>query len=146
MSKVIDKAKKLIKIVRKGSLDSNGSEVLDPRPVGIPVGFQKPPSLTEMMQKYVRHELSRRAEADGMESFEEAEDFDVSDEDEWLESDWELVFDPSLKREVNKYEAAYLEAHRKQFDDLLAEEKRKPKKKKKEDGHTASPQDDQGES
>ena len=81
MSKVIDKAKQIVKVIRKAKINEKGEEEGDPRPVNIPIGFQKPPSIHELMQKYVRNEISRRSEEGGFESFEDAEDFDVDDDD-----------------------------------------------------------------
>lgn len=72
--------------------DENGHEVLDPTPVAIPVGFRRPPSLQEMIRQYVRRELSQQAAAEGHETFEEADDFDVGDDYD-PRSPWELDFD-----------------------------------------------------
>lgn len=67
-------------------------EYLDTSPVARPVGFRAPPSLQEMIRMYVRTELSREADRQGHETFEEADDFDVGDDYE-PRSQWELSQD-----------------------------------------------------
>lgn len=62
---------------------NKGMEFPDPTPMSPPIGYKKQPTMVEMMQNMVRGELLRRyAEAEGMESFEEADDFDVDDEND----------------------------------------------------------------
>lgn len=63
--------------------DERGREIPDQTPVEMPIGYRRPLTMEERMQKYIREEMSRRAADDGMESFEEADDFDVEDEDEY---------------------------------------------------------------
>lgn len=75
-------------------LDENGHEVLDPTPVAPPVGFIQQPSMFEHIRNLVRTELSRRAADSGdLESFEEADDFDVGDDYDPT-SPYEQQFDP----------------------------------------------------
>lgn len=62
-------------------LNERGHEVPDATPVAMPVGFRKPESLQDQIQRLVRNELSARAASQGMETFEEADDFDVGDDD-----------------------------------------------------------------
>lgn len=59
----------------------NRFEIPDPVPVAKPVGWQAPPSLQEQIRRLIRTEMSMRAAAEGRETFEEADDFDVPDED-----------------------------------------------------------------
>lgn len=62
-------------------LDDRGRELLDPRPLAPPVGYQKQPSMIEHIRAMVRSEALRQAaEAHGAESFEDADDFDVGDD------------------------------------------------------------------
>lgn len=68
------------KFVQPGYNDA-GQEIPDPRPVEMPIGFQRPPSLQETIQRLVRNELSDVASAGNLESFEEADDFDVEEEE-----------------------------------------------------------------
>lgn len=60
--------------------DSEGREIPDPRPMAVPFGWDRPLTLAEQIKRMVRVELSREAAANELESFEEADDFDV-DED-----------------------------------------------------------------
>lgn len=71
--------------------DEHGREILDPTPVAMPVGFKRPPSLDERIRAFVRTELSRQAAEEGNETFEEADDFDVPDEEESPLSRYELT-------------------------------------------------------
>jgi len=61
-------------------LDDNGHEVPDRTPRSIPVRFKRQTSLIEDVQRFVREELSRQADAQGVESFDEADDFDVGED------------------------------------------------------------------
>ena len=54
-------------------------EYPDPRPVALPVGYDIPPTMTELIQQYVRHEVSQAALEDGQGSFEEEDDFTEED-------------------------------------------------------------------
>lgn len=74
------------------TLDERGYEILDSKPMEIPVGYRRPPSLEERMRAMVRNEISRRAQEVGQETFEEADDFKV-DDDYDPRSPWELNFD-----------------------------------------------------
>lgn len=61
--------------------DYLGREVPDPTPVSVPAGLSRPLSLQEEIKRFMRSEQMRiAAEAEGLETFEEADDFDV-DED-----------------------------------------------------------------
>lgn len=73
-------------------LDSRGYEVLDDTPVSRPVRFSPPPTLQEQIKRFVRVELSRQAEEQGEETFEDADDFDVGDDYD-PKSPWELSAD-----------------------------------------------------
>lgn len=66
-------------------------EYPDPTPVEVPLHFRRPPTLQEQIKAMVRGELSRHAADQGMESFEEADDFDVGDVDELPFSRHELT-------------------------------------------------------
>lgn len=69
--------------------NARGHEVLNSKPAAIPLGFKKPLPVTEMVRRMVQREISRKASARGLESFEEADDFTVGDEPE-LRSPYEL--------------------------------------------------------
>ncbi len=59
---------------------ANG-EPVDDRPVELPVDYVKPATLQEQIQSWIRTELSSQSVEDGGDSEDEADDFDVSDED-----------------------------------------------------------------
>ena len=63
------------------------------------VTHQKPPTLKEELQRYVRYEVSRIGQAEGYESFEEFDDFT---EDE-PEPDWSSEYEMSDMQEEAEY-------------------------------------------
>lgn len=69
-----------------------GYEYPDPTPVEIPVELRKPETMDEKMRRIVREQISVKAQESGLETFEEANDFDVDDgfEDDALFSPYEL--------------------------------------------------------
>lgn len=70
--------------------DEFGREIPDPRPMAVPAGYDRPLSLAEQIKRMVRIELSRSAEAEGLESFEEADDFDVPEDEGDFVSPYEV--------------------------------------------------------
>lgn len=66
------------------ALDERGREVPDPRPVEWPADLRRPLTIQEEIQRFVRVELSKVAAEDGMETFEESDDFVVDDEEEYV--------------------------------------------------------------
>ena len=66
----------------------NGLEYPDPTPVEVPVGFKPPLSLAEEVARLVHNQkLQSDLSAAGADTFEEADDFDIPDED--MSSPWE---------------------------------------------------------
>lgn len=63
-------------------------EIPDPNPLEVPLF--RPLSIHEEIKRFVRSEMSRQAQEQGQESFEEADDFDVGDDDE-IQSPYEMV-------------------------------------------------------
>lgn len=62
-------------------LDDNGHEVLDPAPMYPALKFQNPPSLEEQIKMILQETKIREAiEAEGYETLEEADDFEVGDD------------------------------------------------------------------
>lgn len=101
--------------------DERGHELPDPTPLAPPVGYNPQPSLAETIRRMVRSEkLAMEAEAAGMETFEEADDFDVGDDYDPT-SPYEEVFDPTPARELKKRKA---EAEKKEKEE--AEKKKEP--------------------
>ncbi len=64
--------------------------------MAIPVGYQTPPTMTELIQRYVRLEVSQAASDDGLGTFEEEDDFSLESHDPL----------PLANYEVNEYEMA----------------------------------------
>lgn len=73
--------------------NERGHEILDPTPVEMPVRFQRPPTLQEQIKAFVKRELSEAAEAQGVETFEEADDFDIEDDPIDPTTPWELNYE-----------------------------------------------------
>lgn len=74
-----------------------GSEILSSIPMAPPVGYKRQPTMVEHIRDMVRSErLRQEAEAAGMETFEESEDFDVDEDDPDPHSQWENEFDPPI--------------------------------------------------
>lgn len=58
-----------------------GQELPDPDPIEIPAGFMRPPTLQEQIERCFRGIVSRAAQNSGHETLEEANDFEVDDDD-----------------------------------------------------------------
>lgn len=102
--------------------DAQGREIPDPNPLELPLGFKRPETLAEQVQRLVRNSVSEYARLHGHETFEESEDFDVGDDFD-PSTPYELDFDPVLQRDIapadfrdpekrEYFKKAYLEAER----------------------------------
>ena len=60
---------------------TDGKEYPDQTPVELAVGLDRPLTLREEMKRFIREEIAQRAQLEGAESFDEANDFDIEDED-----------------------------------------------------------------
>lgn len=67
----------------------------DPRPISIPIGMERPESLQEKMRRLIRDEVfnARLTEA-GIETFDEADDFNIPDDPIDPGTPYEENFDP----------------------------------------------------
>lgn len=97
-------------------------EYVDPTPTTAAVKFQRPPTLAEQIARYMGAH-HRWQEQQRLETPEEADDLEVSDDDV-IESPHELVYDEELNREVPRYEKMLLDRQREQFDRVIAEKKK----------------------
>ncbi len=89
-----------------GLLDRYGRETPDPTPLAPPIGHNPQPSLTQQIRDMVRSErLARDLEASGVETFEDADDFDVGDDYD-PSSPYEEDFDPPVPVSELKARAA----------------------------------------
>lgn len=60
-------------------LNENGYEIPDDTPVAVPARLRLPTSRASQIQAYIRHQLSEQAQANGAETFQEANDLDVDE-------------------------------------------------------------------
>lgn len=76
----------------------DGGEYPDPTPMAPPLGYKKQPSMVSLIRDMIASDnLRKAAEAAGMETFEEADDFDVDDpEGDMADSPHENEFDPPV--------------------------------------------------
>lgn len=76
-------------------LDSDGYEVLDPTPIAPPIGYKKSPSMFDLVRQQIRSEkLAQEAREQGLETFDEADDFDIPDDPVDPNTPFEEMFDP----------------------------------------------------
>lgn len=73
--------------------DSRGREIPDPIPVEVPIQWRRPPTIQEQIKQMVRRELSQSAAAQGLETFEDADDFDIPDDPPDPLSEWETTYE-----------------------------------------------------
>lgn len=73
--------------------DEKGREVVDSTPISVPHNWQRPLSLHEEIKRFVRAELSRAAQDQDVETFEDADDFDIDEDPDPL-SAYELPLAP----------------------------------------------------
>lgn len=92
------------------ALTADGSEIPDPTPLEIPAGFKIPETAEQRIQRMVRHSMSEWAARNEQETFDEADDFDVGDEDD-PSSPYETAFDPVLGRDLSPMEFKEREHH-----------------------------------
>lgn len=75
-------------------LTPDGHEIPDSTPVAPPIGYKKIPSLAEQIRQAILSEkLKEAAQSQGLETFEEADDFDVGDDFD-PRSPYEESFEP----------------------------------------------------
>lgn len=131
-----------------------GEEIPDPQPISIPSGFKRPETLQEQIRRLIRsEELENIANQHDVDTFEEAEDFDVDDETFDPSSPYEEVFDPVLGRSITLqefqqnheiYRQRYLEAEQKAYQHMERSEalRARPKREAAEGAAPAQkPQD-----
>lgn len=81
--------------------NERGHEIPDPTPMQPPLGYNRQPSLAQQMREMIMsHELAKAAAAADMETFEEADDFDIGDDfEQEKHSPYEANFDPMTPEE-----------------------------------------------
>lgn len=77
--------------------NSRGEEIPDSRPVAVHVGFERPVPLGERIRRLVANEvLNRELGGLGVETFEEADDFDVAEDPVDPKTPYEDDFEPGM--------------------------------------------------
>ena len=76
--------------------NEKGEEIPDPTPLEVPIGCGRPDTF-EDIRKMLRREVMDELNQLGVETFDEADDFDMEDED--MSSPWEEHFDHSGQRD-----------------------------------------------
>jgi hypothetical protein len=67
----------------KGRINEKGEEIANGKPLVLPTRLNRPLSLQEQMQRVMLH-MSQQAASQGLETEEEADDFEVGDEKEFV--------------------------------------------------------------
>jgi len=81
---------------REKRLDEKGREIVSPLPMEPPLGYKRQPTMVEIIRQQIQAEhLARDLAKAGVETFEEADDFEVGDDYE-PHSPWENEFDPPI--------------------------------------------------
>lgn len=103
--------------------DELGREKGGRPPRSIPVKYRRPPTKFEEFQRFMKT-ASYLAKQEGFDSLEEFEDFsiDEGEYDPMPDAPHELVFEPSLDKEVTKAEADFLAGQRKAFEARFGKE------------------------
>ena len=79
------------------ALNERGHEVLDDTPVAVPLRWSRPASTLDQIRAQLKI-ISREAEQNGNETFQEADDFEIGDDYD-PRSPWELSIDQELHTE-----------------------------------------------
>lgn len=75
----------------------NRGDPVDPVPVEAPLGYGAAEPLESIIRRYIRSEYSLHAQQQGEESFDEANDFDIDDE----EPEWQSPYEMQEMQEEN---------------------------------------------
>ena len=137
--KIIQKAKRLFRVQKLSdaeellekyqakNIDLNGKLIPDPTPLAPPVGYNPQPSMVEIVRDMVRSErLKQDLDDQGLETFEESEDFDIED-DPVAQSPWENEFDPPIEELVAAGREAIAKRKKDRDPPPAANERPKPK-------------------
>lgn len=80
----------------RAKLDEHGHEIVSNVPMAPPVGYKKEPSVSDRIREMVKSEMLRReVEAAGLETLEEADDFEIPDDPVDPSTPFEAHFDPT---------------------------------------------------
>lgn len=85
---------------------TDGREVNDPTPVAPPIGYKRQPSMVEIVRAQIRdHALAVALAEQGVETFEEADDFDIGDDYD-PSTPYENDFDPPISEVFSEAQRA----------------------------------------
>lgn len=68
------------KVRERLAFNDKGEEMPDPKPMEVPAGLKRPETMQERIRRLVKTELSQVAARQGMETLDEANDFEVEDD------------------------------------------------------------------
>lgn len=74
----------VVEVPPGGKVFVDGMEVCDPTPVEMPIGAERPETLESMMLRMI-HNVSAQAARAGLETLDEANDYEIDDEDDFTE-------------------------------------------------------------
>lgn len=84
-------------------IDKDGREFPDPTPMAPQVGYKKQPTQADRLREMIRSErLAQEMAAAGLETFDEADDFDVPDDRPDPNTPYEEIFEGSVLGDVHK--------------------------------------------
>lgn len=85
-------------------LDEKGREMCNPKPLVVHSGLKRQEPIRDQIKRVLRQELSRQAHEQGFETFDEANDFDIDDEDPDFLTSYEIqgLEDEYLPQEPQK--------------------------------------------
>lgn len=83
-------------------LTPEGQELPDPTPVALPIGLGVAESMDQRIARILRHSASVEAAKHGMETFEEADDFDIEDDPADPSTPYERDFDHATINAVER--------------------------------------------
>lgn len=91
-------------VVVNVTAENIGVDPSDPNPVAIPLGHRKPRTVEDMVRSYVMTAMSAYGEEQGMETFEESNDFDMDDDnDEFaMKSPYEMIDEYPIEKPVEQ--------------------------------------------
>lgn len=110
----------------ENKLNEKGQEVLDKTPVSIPSGLAQGESMDERIRRIIKHSLSQQAIAHGLETFEEADDFEIESDPIDPTTPYEADFDHAACNAVDRGIVAPPKSVRKErLDELKAKYSKK---------------------
>lgn len=99
--KSLEKPYEFFRGLRHRLLDTKRREKPDPLPMQPPIGYKKTPSLSEQIRDMIRSEkLAQDLAAQGVETFEEADDFDIPDDPVDPSTPYEADFEGDARQAV----------------------------------------------